>query len=493
MKNNLLKKIFFFLFVFLGLMFLMAVFYISRNFAFYNTNPLSQILFHMLVQVDGANPALLRGIIIQIVICPLIGASVIVFLLFSECDFLKKFQNICFIKYIKKWFVLLSAIFLISSFAICAKKLELVDYIKTYAESSAIYEDEYVDPKKVKFSIPENKRNLIYIFMESMETSDYSKQQGGAFDDCYIPELYDLAENNITFNDNKGFYVAPNTGWTVAAMIGQSSATPLTIPVAQNEFVTSNKFLPGVYSLGDLLNDNGYHNVLLIGSDATFGGRQYYYSIHGDYDIHDYNWALEKGLVTEDQFVWWGYEDYKLFKFAKDDLLELSKNEEPFSYTILTVDTHDDGYICKFCKDEYSERLANTYACTSRQVVEFVEWCKKQDFYENTTIVVVGDHCSMDEHFENLLEEFDRKVYFTILNPAEDLKETENRVICTFDLYPTTVASLGFKINGNRLGLGTNLFSNEQTLCEKYGKYEFFTEIYKYSKYYNNHILYGID
>ena len=36
------------------------------------------------------------------------------------------------------------------------------------------------------------------------------------------------------------------------------------------------------------------------------------------------------------------------------------------------------------------------------------------------------------------------------------------------DLFPTTIASLGFKIEGNRLGLGTNLFSKEETLLEKY-------------------------
>ena len=89
-------------------------------------------------------------------------------------------------------------------------------------------------------------------------------------------------------------------------MVGQSSGIPLSTPIGENEFVTDNKFLPGAYSIGDLLHDNGYHNVLLLGSEAVFGGRKFYYEKHGDYEMHDYIWALENGLVSEDEFVWWG-------------------------------------------------------------------------------------------------------------------------------------------------------------------------------------------
>ena len=37
------------------------------------------------------------------------------------------------------------------------------------------------------------------------------------------------------------------------------------------------------------------------------------------------------------------------------------------------------------------------------------------------------------------------------------------------DYFPTTLAALGAEIDGNRLGLGTNLFSYEQTLVERFG------------------------
>jgi phosphoglycerol transferase len=36
-------------------------------------------------------------------------------------------------------------------------------------------------------------------------------------------------------------------------------------------------------------------------------------------------------------------------------------------------------------------------------------------------------------------------------------------------MFPTTLAALGVEIPGNRLGLGTNLFSTEPTLIERFG------------------------
>lgn len=41
------------------------------------------------------------------------------------------------------------------------------------------YEEEYVDPSAVKIEFPEQKHNLIYIYLESMETTFLSEDLGG--------------------------------------------------------------------------------------------------------------------------------------------------------------------------------------------------------------------------------------------------------------------------------------------------------------------------
>ena len=60
----------------------------------------------------------------------------------------------------------------------------------------------------------------------------------------------------------------------------------------------------------------------------------------------------------------------------------------------------------------------------------------------------------------------------------------------TLDMFPSTLAALGVKIDGERLGLGVNLFSDEQTLAEKYGYEYMFDELNKMSSFYNRELLY---
>lgn len=60
----------------------------------------------------------------------------------------------------------------------------------------------------------------------------------------------------------------------------------------------------------------------------------------------------------------------------------------------------------------------------------------------------------------------------------------------TMDMFPSTLAALGVKIEGERLGLGVNLFSDEQTLAEKYGYEYMFDELNKMSSFYNRELLY---
>ena len=45
----------------------------------------------------------------------------------------------------------------------------------------------------MNITFPEQKRNLIYLYLESMESTYADKASGGAFDKNYIPELTQLA------------------------------------------------------------------------------------------------------------------------------------------------------------------------------------------------------------------------------------------------------------------------------------------------------------
>lgn len=356
------------------------------------------------------------------------------------------------------------------------KKLDIGGYMANQGEVSTFIDDNYVDPRSVELTFPEQKRNLIYIFLESMETTYADTENGGAFEKNVIPELTTLAQENEDFSGKddttlNGGYSMPGTTWTMGAMFGQTSGLPLNISIDANDMDTQDNFFPEIITIGDILESAGYSQTLMIGSDATFGGRRNYFTQHGNYNIKDYNYAIEQGWIPEDYKVWWGYEDRKLFDYAKEELQNLAAGSEPFNLTLLTVDTHfEDGYPCEICPTTYGDnQYANVMACSSKQVDEFVKWIQQQDFYENTTIVISGDHPTMDSDFcEDVDEDYTRKVYITYINAEEDALSSR-RVYTTFDNFPTTLGALGVQIEGDRLGLGTNLFSSTQTLVERYG------------------------
>ena len=60
-------------------------------------------------------------------------------------------------------------------------------------------------------------------------------------------------------------------------------------------------------------------------------------------------------------------------------------------------------------------------------------------------------------------------------------------------MFPTTLASLGVTIKDERLGLGTNLFSENETLIERLGQDYVVDELCKNSKYYNKKYIYDND
>ena len=375
-----------------------------------------------------------------------------------------------------------------------AVDVELTDYVRDLIWRGQLYETEYVDPDTVQITFPEKKRNLVYILLESMETTYLSEDLGGASDVNLIPELYELARDNINFSHTDGvggFHATNGSSWTIGAIVAQTAGIPLKVPSGiedwQNGYGKDGVFLPGAASIMNILDDAGYHTSFLCGSDANFGGRKTYYQTHGTDEIYDIYTARRDGIVPKDYFVWWGMEDLHLFEYAKQELTEISQGDEPFAFTMLTVDTHHiGGYQCEYCRGEYEESYEQSIACSSRQVLEFIQWLQEQPFYENTTVIITGDHLSMDNgNFQrNVDEDYQRMVYHCILNSALESGNTKNREYCAVDLFPTTLAAMGCTIEGDRLGLGTNLFSNLPTLAEKWGFEEFNSELSKASDYY---------
>ena len=388
--------------------------------------------------------------------------------------------------------VILSAALLLTA----AARVDLPGYVAYRSATSTIFEERYVDPAQATITFPEKKQNLIYIYLESVETTFLPQELGGGSQVDVLPGLYALARENVNFSHNSGvggFSSLAGSTWTIGAMVAATAGVPLKVPpgIGINDY-GEGSFLPGLVTLSDVLHDNGYYQALMVGSPAVFGGRRQYYEQHGTDCIYDIDTARQE-VVPWDYVVWWGMEDLHLFEYAKRVLPEMARAEQPFAFTMLTVDTHHvGGYICQLCGEEYDEQYENVLACSDRQVSQFVDWLKQQDFYGDTTVIIAGDHPTMDNDYvtRRLAPDVPRTVYNCFLNPRARTDNTKNRVFCSLDMFPTTLAAMGCTIEGDRLGLGTDLFSSTPTLCEELGRDAFEAEQAKQSDYYTRNFFF---
>lgn len=484
-RGGIVAVIFCFLILFIALLaFYSAIWYIHT----YGQTGFDSVLYTLLSDFDGVEADIIRQYLVHAFVPTMISFILLTLVLI----FIRK-KNL-----VRRSVAILCCIVCSAGLLYYAADVsQLLDYLTATSKESVIYQDAYRDPKDTEIVFPEKKRNLIYIFMESMENTYFSIEQGGLLETGTIPELYELADENISFSCNSGIgglYAGAGGTWTIGAMVSHTAGIPLKSFIDTGGIACGKDgtFLPGVRSLTDILHENGYDQTLMVGSDSSYGGRKDYFSQHGVDHIYDLYTAREDGMIPPDYRVWWGMEDSHLYEYAKKELTEISAKDQPYAFFMLTADTHHiGGYVCPYCGDSFARQYENVQACASRQLAEFLQWLQKQDFYEDTTIVIVGDHPSMDQGYMDAVdaEDFSRCVYNCFVNSAVQPAQSRERIAFTLDMFPTTLAAMGCTIEGDRLGLGTNLFSDTPALGETMGMESFNYELRKKSSYYSKNFF----
>ncbi len=472
----------------------------------YPNQEFDQILYYLVNGVEHTSESVVNNVIFSCIIPVVILFTILYVLTFSNDKkklFIKRRKKdykiqIYPIEFIANHKAVYALIVFVIAMLFVVFNFKIHTYIKNMIQDTELYEKTYVDGRNINITFPEEKRNLIIIIAESMENTVLSKANGGAWEYSIIPELEELAKDNTNFSHNEsigGALETHGTNFSAGGIVGMTAGIPLkTVDILKdkNQYNGSGKFVDGAYALGEILKEQGYNLEVMMGSEATFGGREQYFKTNGDYKVYDFNYAIEIGKMTLKDKEWWGFEDDKLFKWSKEEITELSKQDKPFNYIMITADTHfEDGYLSKNAEKKFDSQYENVYAYSSKSIYEFVEWVKEQEFYENTTIVILGDHLGMQTDFyeDRAGKDYLRTVYNVIINPAIERTNNVNRQFTIMDMYPTILASIGAEIEGNRLGLGTNLYSGVPTLTEELGFDYFNDEMKKYSTWYNENIL----
>jgi phosphoglycerol transferase len=457
----------------------------------YGIVPIEQIIFHLALPRTGANFSMVR----QLFIKPFIDALfMLIFLLYALSAKIYVNERAVFIPFSKyrKAFVFIGIILPAAGIMYAALAIGLPQYLRGSREKpSTFYEEHYIFPDNAAITFPEGKRNLIVIVIESLETGFLTAEDGGAFAEDVIPEITQLAKNHINFSsDNRigGAVQLLGTGWTIGGIVSYYSGVPLTLafPDGNNYGMFLDEFLPGASGIGDILHNAEYNSYFFLGSDIAFGGRDKYFKTHKDTVIFDYNYFRDNNYIPKDYSVWWGMEDRKLYRFARDMISDIAQ-EEPFFITLLTADTHPSGgYLDEEAEEIFDSSYKNVLRDASRQLSVFVEWIQAQDFYENTTVVILGDHLYMDSSIFPEGSVHDRYPLNIFINSPLNPNTAKGRDFSHFDMLPLLVESAGGTYTGEGLGLGRSLHSgNGETLVERYGTAALNEQLRRKSELYN--------
>ncbi len=359
----------------------------------------------------------------------------------------------------------------------------------THKEYSNFYEEHYIiqDSFPLQDSI-KKPNNLIIIFAESMESTFSANNipmnvNGGGqheYNERFhitsnedsifspfgelIPNLTQIALKHTNFSDTNvlgGIMQTNGTGYTIAGIVGYMCGIPLNMPIYT---FNQNIVLNSATCISDILHKKGYNQVMILGSNNIFQGKHYFLISHNIID-KDVGYYKNIGKLPIDYEVNWGFEDSTLFTFAKEELIELSATSEPFALYLLTTDTHfqmpHEFVDINICPD-LENNARNSFTCSDRIIGEFVSWLQQQDFYHNTTIVILGDHLSMRMFDANS----HRRIYNAFINPHFSITPTKelthNRILSHFDITTLILDSIGFRVE--EFGLGRNPLTNKTLL-----------------------------
>lgn len=344
----------------------------------------------------------------------------------------------------------------------------------------------YVKPDPELFGIAED-RNLIVISLESLQNFVINQEMNG---ETVTPFLNELMEDSYYFDQ---FYHQTGQGKT-----------------SDSEFLLENSLYPlgrgavffthsgnKLNSLAGKLGDKGYYTSTMHANNKSFWNRDIMYESIG----YDYFYSAQDYDITPDNSVGWGMKDIPFFEQSVD---LMSTMEQPFYTKMITLTNHhpfkldeEDKFI-----DEYDSKSGtlNRYFQTVRYMDEalrhFFQQLKEEGLYENSIIVMYGDHYGISENHNEAMEQYLGKevtpyvsaqlqqvpLYIHIPGVTDQGKgKTISKIGGQIDLKPTLLHLMGVQ-SKNDIAFGSDLLSPDHRDFIVFRDGSFITSEYVYTR-----------
>lgn len=320
------------------------------------------------------------------------------------------------------------------------------------------------DPSEETFGAAEG-RNLIVVTLESMQSFLINNEMNGQEITPFMNELT-KDEDTIYFPN---FYHQTGLGKTSdSEFILENSLYPLSGGAV---FFThsGNTF----NSMAERLGEKGYYTAVQHANTKSFWNRDMMYQSLGIQKFHD----IESYTIEEGQAVNWGMKD---IPFMEQSVEQMAEMPQPFYSRLLTLTNHHPFYLDEEDKmiEEFNSNSGtlNRYFQTARYLDESVkalfEDLKEKGLYENSIIVMYGDHYGISENHNEAMSQFLgrevtpyesaqlQKVPFFVHIPGSGKGYVDEEIGGQMDMRPTIMHLMGIETEKD-LQFGGDLFSEE--------------------------------
>lgn len=354
--------------------------------------------------------------------------------------------------------------------------------------------EHYAAPNDDLFGLAKGK-NVIYIHLESFQQFliDYKLTDENGVQHEVTPFINSLYHSNSTFSFDNFFHQVKAGKTSDAETLMENSLFGLNQGSLFTQLGGKNTF----QAAPDILSQTeGYTSAVFHGNAGTFWNRNETYKNLG----YDYFFDSSYYDVNDDNSFQYGLHDKPFFQQSVEYLERL---QQPFYSKFIAVSNHYP--YSKFTNDEAGFPLANTndetingYFATANYldtaVQEFFNYLKESGLYDNSVIVLYGDHYGVSNSRNKNLAELVGKTSSTWTNYDNAQMQrvpymihipgqTQGGINHTYggqvDALPTLLHLLGVDTK-NYIQLGQDLFSKDHEQLVSFRDGDFVTPKYTY-------------
>ncbi len=347
-------------------------------------------------------------------------------------------------------------------------------------------ETNYVEPNSEMFGVAKG-RNVILVSLESIQSFVINNDVYGQE---ITPFLNDFIKDSYYFDN---FYHQTAQGKTSdSEFIVENSMYGLSRGAVF--FTHSGNTLN---AMANQLRDMGYYTSAMHANNKSFWNRDIMYEAIG-YDY--YYSAADYEITPENSKEPWGMKDKYFFEQSVE---KMKMMRQPFYTKMITLTNHHPFHLDEEDKliPEYDSNSGtfNRYFTTVRYMdealKEFIQELKDQGIYENSIIVLYGDHYGISENHNEAMQQYLgkevtpfvnadlQKVPFIIHIPGVT-DEGNGSVISTvsgqIDVKPTLLNLIGIDTRGD-IQFGGDVFSEEHPNTVIFRDGSFITQEYVFT------------